>query len=119
MPVRAFVALLFALLANSAFASSDPSTYSLPWAEKSEQLTYRSCGCADSCWIAELRERKSKRLKAVLRCDCSNLHGVYPANSSEKELQESCSEINDGSDKMDAVSIRMKRLINKGHTKTD
>ena len=119
MPVTAFVAILFTLLANSVFASSDPSTYSLPWAKKSEQLTYRSCGCADSCWIAELRERKSKRLKAVLRCDCSNLHVVYPANSPEIELQESCAEINGRSDKMDAVSTRMNRLIDKGHTKPD
>jgi hypothetical protein len=119
MPKRILAAILFSLLANSAFASSHPTTYSLPWTEKSEQLTYRSCGCADGCWIAELRERKSKRLKAVLRCDCSNLHGVYPANSSERELQESCSEINDRSDKMDAVSKMMKRLIDTGRTNNE
>lgn len=118
MPVRVLAAILFSLLTSSAFASSHPTTYSLPWGEKTEQLTYRSCGCADSCWVAELRERKSKRLKAVLRCDCSNLHGVYPADSSERDLQESCSEINDGSDKMHLVSQTMKRLIGGAALKT-
>lgn len=117
MSVQVLVSIIFSLLAKSAFASSYPNTYSLPWAAKSERLTYRSCGCADSCWIAELRERKSRRLKAVLRCDCSNLHGVYPANSSERELQKSCAEINDRSDKMDAVSQAMKRLVDNGDTK--
>lgn len=115
--MRVLAAILFFLFANSAFASSYPATHSLAWQKKSEQLTYRSCGCADSCWVAELRERRSKRLKAVLRCDCSSLHAVYPANSSERELQKSCSEINDRSDKMDAVSQAMKRLVDTGGTR--
>lgn len=117
MPLRVLAAIVISLLAKSAYASSYPNTYTLSWAEKSEQLTYRSCGCADGCWIAELRERKSKRLKASLRCDCSNLLGVYPAKSSERELQKGCSEINERNDKMDAISKMMKSLVDSDDTK--
>ncbi|KQV82317.1 hypothetical protein ASD15_09740 [Massilia sp. Root351] len=106
-----FAALLLLTLANPASASSAPATYAVPWAVASEVLTYKSCGCADSCWVAELRERKSKKLKARLRCDCSSLLGRYPAQSSERTLQESCSDINQQDDKMGAVSQAMKRLV--------
>ena len=113
MQRRVLAALIISLLAKSAYSAGQPNTYTLTWAEKSEQLTYRSCGCADGCWIAELRERKSKRLKASLRCDCSNLLGRYPAKSPERELQKSCSEINDREDKMDAISQAMKSLVDR------
>lgn len=111
MYARAFASILLLLLTKSAFSSSNAGAYFLPWAIKSERLTYRSCGCADSCWIAELRERKSRRLKALLRCDCEDLHGVYPANYSERKLQKSCAEINSSSDKLAAVSQTMKKLV--------
>ena len=111
MPLRALAAIIISLLAQSAYSAGQPTTYSLSWAEKSELLTYRSCGCADGCWVAELRERQSKRLKASLRCDCATLLGRYPAKSPERELQKSCSEINDRDDKMDAISQRMKSLV--------
>ncbi|MDC8757019.1 hypothetical protein [Janthinobacterium fluminis] len=111
MPLRVLAFMLFTLLGKNAYSSSYPGTYTLPWAEKKEQLTYRSCGCADGCWIAELRERQSKRLKASLRCDCSNLLAVYPAKSSERALQKNCAEINDRVDKMEAISQKMKNLI--------
>lgn len=103
--------MLLAMLASSAHASSNPGTAHLAWANKSEMLTYRSCGCADSCWVAELRERASKRLKARLRCDCATLFARYPANASERELPGSCSAINDSDDKMAAIAQTMKRMV--------
>ena len=105
------LALLLAMLAQTAAASSDPGTASLAWANTSEMLTYSSCGCADSCWVAELRERASKKLKASLRCDCATLCARYPANSGERELPGSCSAINEQNDKMAAIAQTMKRLV--------
>ena len=105
------LALLLATLAGTAAASSDPGTASIAWANKSEVLTYSSCGCADSCWVAELRERASKRLKARLRCDCATLFARHPANASERELPGSCSAINDSDDKMAAIAQTMKRIV--------
>ena len=103
--------ILMAVLTNSADASSDPGTANIAWANKSEVLSYRSCGCADSCWVAELRERTSKKLKARLRCDCATLFARYPANSGERELPGSCSAINEQNDKMAAIAQTMKRLV--------
>jgi hypothetical protein len=117
MPRRVLAALIISLLAQSAYSAGQPNTYTLTWAEKSEQLTYRSCGCADGCWIAELRERKSKRLKASLRCDCSNLLGRYPAKTPEIEFKKSCSLIHDREDKMDAISQTMKSLVDRDASK--
>lgn len=100
-----------AVLINSADASSDPGTASIAWANKSEVLSYRSCGCADSCWVAELRERTSRRLKARLRCDCASLFARYPANSGERELPGNCSDINNQDDKMGAIAQTVKQLV--------
>lgn len=113
MSIKYVAAIVIALLTSAAFASSDPHRYTLPWTDKAEQLSYRSCGCADSCWVAELRERQSNKLKATLRCDCSTLLAVYPAKSPERTLQSSCSSINDQQDKMEAISATMKRMIDR------
>ena len=104
--------ILILLISSSAAAGHE--TYVLAWQNKLEQLTYRSCGCADSCWVAQLRERKTKRLRATLRSDCSKLHAIYPANSPERELSKSASEINESADKMDAISQEMKSLVGGG-----
>lgn len=96
---------------STAPAVSGHETYVLPWKNKSEQLTYHSCGCADSCWVAELRGSKTKRLKATLRSDCSKLLAIYPANSPERELSKSVSEINDKVDKIKMISNEMKNLV--------
>ena len=113
MPWKTLVAIAVALLPGPAYASSYPGTDTLAWEQKTEILTYRSCGCADSCWTAELRVRASKRLKASLRCDCTKLFATYPAKSAERELPQSCSAINDQDDKMQAITQAMKRLTDE------
>lgn len=114
MSLRIASVILMALLGGYANSSSNPQAYTLPWKGKGEQLTYRSCGCADACWIAELRERKTKRLKASLRCDCSSLLVTYPAKSVERELTKSCSRINDSADKASAISAEMMNVVRPG-----
>jgi hypothetical protein len=109
---KVFLAITIWTLAASPYARSFPRiTYTLQWANKSEELTYQSTGCADACWIAELRERKTKRVKARLLCDGSNLHGIYPAKSSQRDLQRSCAEMNWSTEKMDLIPEEMRNLV--------
>lgn len=111
--MRSIVLVILSLLTlygGFADASSDPQLYALEWRVKGEQLTYRSCGCADSCWLAELRTGKRKRLKAKLWCDCSSLYVVYPVNAAEQKRAESCP-MNDGPNKMWKISEEMKAVV--------
>lgn len=72
------------LLPVSAWA--DAYMYTLPWDNAAQKLTYRNCGCADSCWIAELRTKKSDTLLVKLRCDCEKLR-VTSAEDPKKEVE--------------------------------
>jgi hypothetical protein len=114
MSLRIASLICMALFAGYANSSSNPQADTLPWPRKGEQLTYRSCGCADSCWLAELRDRKSRRLVASLRCDCSSLLVTYPAKSPERELTNSCSDLNERADKRAAIAEKMKNVVIKG-----
>ncbi|MBB3121004.1 hypothetical protein [Pseudoduganella violacea] len=115
--LRVGLTLLLLALAGLAGASSNPQTYALSWSGKGEVLSYRSCGCADGCWVAELRKRKTKRLKASLRCDCENLLYTYPAKSAERAMGKSCSAINDSPGKQEAISETMKHIVQEGGIK--
>jgi len=111
------IVMLLGVHGGSATSSSNPQVYSLPWNAKGESLIYRSCGCADECWVAELKTRNSKRFIARLRCDCSSLYVTYPANSVEQKYADSCSALNDRPDKMSEISKEMKTIIERSHTK--
>jgi hypothetical protein len=109
-PTKLPILCVLTLYAGYAQPSSEPQLYMLPWSAKGEQLTYRSCGCADQCWVAELRTGKRKRLKAKLRCYCSSLYVTYPANMAEQKRSESCS-MNDDPDKMAEIAKEMKTIV--------
>lgn len=109
--LRASIISLLLAFASDAGAGGIHPTYTLPWTGKGEILTYRSCGCADGCWVAELRELKGKRIKARLRCDCGNLLFAYPAKVGEKTMGKSCSVINASNDKQEAISQEMRRIV--------
>jgi hypothetical protein len=98
------IAALFSI--QPAEAAGQHSKFQLDWNRNGEVLTYQSCGCADSCWIAELR--KGKKLKARLRCDCEKL---YFAKGQEPEqlASDSCNEFN-AVGKMDLIPQRIKEL---------
>ena len=61
-------ALLGAAFASGVHAAGGTGSYELPWRTRGEVLEYRSCGCADSCWVAEVRDTRTKALKGRLRC---------------------------------------------------
>ncbi|QLI80338.1 hypothetical protein HZU75_01640 [Chitinibacter fontanus] len=66
----------------------------LDWPNQREVLWYHSCGCADACWVAELRNRKNQQIKARLRCDCEQVFfrlGKQP----EQQYASSCSAFSD------------------------
>lgn len=109
-PTQLFILSLLLLYGGYANSSSYPQRYTLAWPVKDEQLTYRSCGCADDCWVAELRTGNRKRLKAKLRCDCSSLYVTYPVNAAEQKRAESCP-MNGGPDKMAEISKEMKAIV--------
>lgn len=50
---------------------------------KGETATYISCGCADTCWIAEIKYNKTSQVKAKLRC---NSEKVLSSLKGEKEV---------------------------------
>lgn len=89
-----------------ALAAGGRPKYQLDWDRAGEVLTYQSCGCADSCWTAELRA--ARKLKARLRCDCEKLY-FAKGQELERQIADSCDELN-GSTKMQAIPQRMKEL---------
>lgn len=109
MKILALSVIATLLILPAAKAAGQHTKFELDWNRKGEVLTYQSCGCADSCWTAELR--KGKRLKARLRCDCEML---YFAKGQEPEqlASDNCNEFNaDG--KMNLIPQRIKELEQK------
>lgn len=54
MKLYTVFALLLLTAEGTAKAQSGGS-YKLNWDVPGEELIYRSCGCADACWVAEVR----------------------------------------------------------------
>lgn len=111
MKKHAALCLVFFLMLGNVSASSNPPLYRLPWAEKNQTLTYRSCGCADSCWVAELREKKTRKLQSKLRCDCEMLWVTHPAKTAERSLLQTCVAINEDPEKMQRISELMGEIV--------
>lgn len=75
------------------FAAGGTGKYELDWDQKSEYLEYHSCGSADACWVAEVREKKNKKLKLKLRCDGGKLYARLGRDKKESQIADSCKEI--------------------------
>ena len=98
------------MLAAGAHAASGTGPSTLPWKTQGEVLQYRSCGCADACWVAEVRSVPGKALKARLRCDCERLHFSVGAKGAERVYAPSC-EASEGPGKPQWISQTMQRLL--------
>lgn len=83
--------------------------YKLDWDVPGEELVYRPCGCADLCWVAEVRSVKNMSVKATLRCDCEKLHFGEP-NGSESVVARSCDDFN-GDGKTELIRERVRELM--------
>lgn len=105
------LALLLGLPVGPVTAAGGTGEYSLPWPVAGETLAYHACGCADACWVAEVRDAASQRVKARLRCDCEALHAIYPWPGRERAIADSCSSVNDQPDKPAAIGQTLRRLM--------
>ena len=74
------------------FSAPCGSKYNLDWDNPKEFLEYHSCGCSDSCWIADLKTKKTNKLKLRLQCDCEHLTYSFPDQDNEVILSKDCKE---------------------------
>ena len=75
-------------------ASGGTGEYRLSWDVNGEGLFYRSCGLADACWVAEIRDLTNDICKAKLRCDGDKLYFTLGPDGSEDEYAASCLKTN-------------------------
>ena len=109
--------LLTLLIAHSqAFASGGTGEYQLNWSVRTEILAYRSCGCGDACWIAEVRSKTAGKVKARLRCDCEKLYFSVPGKKTERIVASSCEAINDSDAKAALIAEKLLDLIRLTNT---
>lgn len=88
--------------------------YRLDWRPHAgEVLSYRSCGCADACWVAEVRDQRTSALKARLRCDCESLHYARSSNPYKEKALDSCETINRSGRKPEAIREKLEQLLHR------
>ena len=86
---QAWLALVCAL-GGVAAARAGSGIYPLDWENPAEVLEYHSCGCADSCWVAELRDVRTRELRARLRCDCERMYVALDAKTPDQLYADNC-----------------------------
>lgn len=102
--------LLMLGMVSPCFASGGSGKYELPWPHKHEVLMYHSCGCGDACWVAEVRERKTKKVLNRLSCDCSSLSYSKNGRTHDLPIHESCEEIDQSTDKAGLIKNKIEQL---------
>lgn len=105
-------AVLLLALASPALRAAG-STYPLDWGRSGETLQYRSCGCADSCWVAEVKNRRTRQTLATLRCDCERLFSRVGARGTEVQQAPSCSAFEGVADKPGAIRKELEELLGR------
>ncbi len=105
------IALL--LCANGAQAQASHIPRTLDWSRSDEVLTYRTCGCADACWVAEVTDRRTHILKARLRCDCETLLAYRPLAEPARTVEGRCEAVNASGDKFGALRARLQGLLGR------
>lgn len=109
--ISIFIFFAFSVTASAACCDK---TSKLEWGNSTEVLEYRSCGCADSCWVAEIKSKKTRRLMARLRCDCEKSYFSIGSSKiggrSERIYENNCSRF-ENDDKFKAINESMKQLL--------
>jgi hypothetical protein len=103
-------AVLLGALMPPLCAVAGAYVYTLPWENKAEVLTYRNCGCADSCWIAELRKKKGDTLLVKLRCDCEKLLVTSAEDTKKETVYRATCEGFDTEEKLARIAAEVKAL---------
>lgn len=86
--LKLIISLLVLGGAFSAAYAESGKFQTLDWDNSKEKLIYHSCGCADACWVADLRDKASNTSKIRLSCDCEKLH--LKIGKAETVYQENC-----------------------------
>ncbi len=107
---------------TAAHAAGGTGEYPLPWPITGEVLVYRSCGCGDACWVAEVRDARKRTVKARLRCDCEQLHASVAPGLKEAPQAKRCDAIyaqgddagkTDKTDKPTAMARALEQLLGR------
>ena len=106
-----FPALWLLASMSSTFAAGGTPPTPLDWRVPGEVLVYRSCGCADACWVAEVRDRRTQAVKARLRCDCETLHFERVAVAAKPVALGTCDTLNGSDRKGDAIGVALDGLL--------
>lgn len=107
------VAMLTVVASASTWAAGGTGTYQLPWGKAGETLEYRSCGCGDRCWVAEVKDLKTRQTRARLRCDCERLFSQAGVRSAEIERSPTCKAFEPPADKQAAIRQELEQLLAK------
>lgn len=108
--LRSTLVLCFVSTAAMAHAGG-AGIYRLDWPYRGEVLNYRSCGCADACWVAEVRIQRTKALKARLRCDCESLRYARSPSLSKETALGNCETINRSGSKPEAIREKLEQIL--------
>lgn len=108
---KLLLAFCFVTFSAMAGAAGD-GEYRLDWPVRDEVLAYHACGCADACWVAEVRDRRSHQRKARLRCDCEKAFYSLGEHGVEKIYAASCDTLNT-EQKPAAIGRAMRQLLGR------
>jgi hypothetical protein len=96
---------------QEALASSGNPIIYIAWDPTTEILEYHSCGAADACWVAQVKNKKTKQRIAVLRCD-----GEKPfsriGKSPEAIAAEDCHRF-ENEDKFQQIPAELRTLLHR------
>jgi len=105
--------LPIALSASSGevFASSGNPIMQLAWTPKTEVLEYHSCGAADACWVAQVKNKQTKKRIAILRCDGEKLFSSV-GRRAETNTAEDCHKF-ENDHKFQEIPEALRELLNR------
>lgn len=106
-------ALAIACGAGWCAAAGAAGSYPLDWRGAGEVLEYRSCGCADSCWVASVKHLKSRQTLAQLRCDCEKAYATVGAHGRERPYADSCTVFEAPGGKPAAIRQALEALLGR------
>ncbi|OFW90150.1 MAG: hypothetical protein A3J37_02330 [Alphaproteobacteria bacterium RIFCSPHIGHO2_12_FULL_45_9] len=110
----AFIAFVLGFSFSSAYASGNK--HNMDWPNPQEKLVYYSCGCADSCWVADLQDKVKNTSKIELWCDCETMH--LKIKGVEKPYDGECKSF-ENEDKFDRITAEIAKIqaLNKSKNK--
>jgi hypothetical protein len=103
--------LVLLTLSAKLLASSGNPKAQLAWEPKTEILEYYSCGAADACWVAEVKNKQTKKRVVQLRCDSEQLFSSL-GHSPEVVVAENCQQFEDDH-KFQEITNVLHRLLNR------